>query len=106
MNDLPLLYDIVLSSGLAEKILSEIPQDEYDQIVKSILNSIKAIYAYQHSALGILNAVATDYSNLKFDANEIQQKLADPNNIRKNATSSGEPPLPASSRRCAPEKVM
>jgi hypothetical protein len=45
------------------------------------METIKSIYAYRNSAMGILDAVASDYSNLNLDAHNIQQALADPNNM-------------------------
>ena len=40
-----------------------------------------AIYTYPNSALGILDSIGRDYSNLNLDATEIQKKLADPENL-------------------------
>ena len=34
------------------------------------------------SVLGILEAVSKDYSNLDFDATQIQKKMADPENLK------------------------
>ena len=50
-------------------------------IASSLDLTVKAIYAYQNSVMGILDAVSQDYSNLKFDAEGIQKLLADPNNL-------------------------
>jgi hypothetical protein len=36
---------------------------------------------YRSSALGILDTVSQDYSNLDLDAIKIQQELNDPNNM-------------------------
>ena len=42
---------------------------------------MKAIYTYRNSVLGILESISQDYSALNLDATEIQQKLADPDNM-------------------------
>ena len=76
------LYDIVISSGLADAIISAIPEVEYKTIVDGINRSIEAIYTYRNSIYGILDTVTADYSNLDFNASEIQSKLADPENMK------------------------
>ena len=42
---------------------------------------VDSIYAYQNSTVGIMDTISQDYSQLNLDANEIQKKLADPNNL-------------------------
>lgn len=76
------LYDIIVSSGLADAVIAAIPEVEYKTIVDGINRSIEAIYTYRNSIYGILDTVATDYSNLDFNASEIQSKLADPENMK------------------------
>ena len=80
-EDVTKLYDLIVSSGLYAKVLEAIPGNEYCNLLNAIKKSIDAIYAYQNSVMGILDTISTDYSNLNFDATEIQQKLADPNNM-------------------------
>lgn len=75
------LYDLLNGNGLLEKIISAIPQVEYDEIIAGVYNTTDAVYAYQNSVLGILDTITQDYSNLNLDATEIQKKLADPENM-------------------------
>ena len=75
------LYDIVVSSGLVEAVLDAIPETEYNTLIDGIWDSVDAVYSYKNSVFGILDTISTDYSNLNLDATEIQQKLADPENI-------------------------
>ena len=75
------LYDLVVSSGLVNKITDLIPEEELDEIINGVAQSVKAIYAYRNSVLGILESISQDYSALNLDATEIQQKLADPDNM-------------------------
>ena len=63
------LYDLVVSSGLVNKVTNLIPEEELDEVT------------YRNSALGILESISQDYSNLDLDATEIQEKLADPENM-------------------------
>lgn len=80
-EDFGKLYDILISSGLVAAVVKEIPETEYNEVIKGIKDSIEAIYKYQNSALGILDSISQDYSNLNLDATEIQQKIGDPNNM-------------------------
>ena len=75
------LYDLVVSSGLVNKVTDLIPEEELDEVINGVAQSVKAIYAYRNSVLGILESISKDYSNLDLDATEIQQKIADPDNM-------------------------
>ena len=39
------------------------------------------IVAYRNSAMGIMEAISADYSNLDLNATDIQKKLNDPDNM-------------------------
>ena len=75
------LYDLVVSSGLVNKVTDLIPEEELNEVINGVAQSVKAIYTYRNSVLGILESISQDYSALNFDATEIQQKLADPDNM-------------------------
>lgn len=75
------LYDLVVSSGLVNKVTDLIPEEELDEVINGVAQSVKAIYTYRNSVLGILESISQDYSNLDLDATEIQEKLADPDNM-------------------------
>lgn len=75
------LYDLLVGNGLAAAVIKAIPELEYDEILTGIKQTIKSVYKYQNSVLGILDTISQDYSNLNLDATEIQKKLADPNNM-------------------------
>ena len=66
------LYDLVVSSGLANKVTDLIPEEELDEVINGVAQSVKAIYAYKNSILGILESISQDYSSLNLDATEIQ----------------------------------
>ena len=75
------IYDNFINSGLYRAILDAIPDIEYNYIIKSIKDTIENIYKYKNYAIGILDAISTDYSSLDLDATEIQQKISDPQNM-------------------------
>ena len=75
------LYDLLVSTGIFHNIVSYICENDWKEIQDSVWTTIKNIYDYQNSAMGILDTISTDYSNLNLDATEIQKKLADPENL-------------------------
>ena len=74
------IYDLFISNGLWQEIYEEI-SNEYDFVKKSVWAMIDEVYKYRNSVLGILDVVNQDYSNVSFDAENIQKNLADPNNL-------------------------
>lgn len=76
------LYDLLVSSGLWFYI-----KDKLDEIgeLKIIISTSRAvideIYKYKDSALGILQAVSEDYSNLDLDAEKIREKIGNKENV-------------------------
>ena len=75
------LYDMVLSSGLFGKIVELIPEDEWKDLQNTVWHTISNIYDYKNSVMGILDTVGSDYSNLSFDADEIKEKISNPENL-------------------------
>ena len=75
------LYDLLVSSGLVSKVISMIPEAEYQEILRGVADSVTAVYTYQNSIMGILDTISADYSALNFDATEIQKKIGDPDNM-------------------------
>lgn len=82
-DDMPVwdLYDTLELEGLSNKIIAVIPKTEFDFIQDGVEKTITAYYNYRSSALGILETVTQDYSNLNLDADAIQSKLADKDNL-------------------------
>ena len=75
------LYDLLVGNGFAAAVIKAIPESEYDEILTGIKQTIKSVYKYQNSVMGILDTISQDYSNLNLDATEIHQQLADPENL-------------------------
>jgi hypothetical protein len=75
------LYDALISSGLVTEVIRAIPEAEYHDIIRGVMDSISAVYTYRNSILGIMESISADYAGLNFDAEEIQQKIGDPNNM-------------------------
>lgn len=75
------LYDLLVSTGLYDNITNHICREDLEELEGSIWDTIKSIYDYKNSVMGILDDISTDYSNLNLDASEIHSKLADPENM-------------------------
>ena len=75
------LYDALNSNSVIAAIVEAIPEREIKELREGARKIAKEIYDYKTSALGILETISTDYSNLDMDATAIQQKLADPENL-------------------------
>lgn len=75
------LCDMLVSTGLYDKVLDAMCVEERDMIMLELNHTITSYYEYKNSIVGILQNVQQDYSNLDFDATEIQQKISDPENL-------------------------
>lgn len=75
------LYDTFVSTGFYNEVISRISEEEMATLLDMVEDTIHSVYNYNNSAMGILDSISTDYSNLNLDATEIQQKLSDPQNL-------------------------
>ena len=76
------IYDLLVSSGLADEIFKAMNETgEYHFINTTVREVINEVYKYKDSALGILQAVSEDYSNLNLDATEIEKKISNKENV-------------------------
>ena len=80
-EDYAKLYDLFYCSGAINAIISNIPKEEYDMVVRGTADSIEAVYKYQNSVYGILDGLKTDYSNIDLDITKLGEKFADPNTL-------------------------
>lgn len=75
-------YDLLVGNGFAELVFKAIPEREREELLNGIDRTIKSVYEYQNSVLGILENISQDYSNVKFDVSEIQKQLAETENLK------------------------
>lgn len=81
LEDITKLYDSIVLNGIWEFVEKAIPEKEREYIWNNILNLAKEITSYNNSILGVLKGISNNYNNLDLEAANIQQKLADPNNL-------------------------
>jgi hypothetical protein len=75
------VYDELSSNGLLDQIKNEITCKELDFISYGFYSIVDSYYKYRNSALGILEAVQTDYSDLNLSVEELQDKIANSENL-------------------------
>lgn len=80
-EDIYKFYDQIVASGFSSMVIENIPAKDYNFIYSSVVKTIKNIYKYKNSVLGILDAISSDYSNVNFDITELQNKIQDPNSL-------------------------
>lgn len=76
------IYDLLNSNNVINNVIAAIPSNEYDEIRTGIEDTIKSIYQYQNSVLGILDTIGQDYSDLNLEADTINEKLSNPDNMK------------------------
>lgn len=76
------LYDTFISSGIFDEVINVIKDNDWIEIQESVWDTIDNIYHYNNSVLGILESVKNDYNNVSFDAQAIQDNLANEENLQ------------------------
>lgn len=75
------LYDMLNASKVLNLIIGLVPDGEFYYLNKTTYEMANNIVTYRNSAMGIMEAISADYSNLDLDATDIQKKLNDPDNM-------------------------
>lgn len=75
------LYDLLEQNDIFNAVIDAMDEREYSVLIDWISETINSYYTYNNSALGILSQISQDYSNLNLDATEIQDKIANPENL-------------------------
>lgn len=71
------IFDNCWSNGLCALIFNEIP-NEINDLRSYLVSILRNIYAFQNSAVGVLNTISQDYSNLDYDLSNMVQNIKDP----------------------------
>ena len=75
------LYDLLVSNDIFNQVILNMCPEDWATIQEDVWATIKSIYEYNNSVMGILDSVKSDYSGLNLDASEIQKNLSDPENM-------------------------
>ena len=80
-EDLWKLYDLFENSGLLNKIIETVPEEEYQQLYAWTYSIARNIYDYRNSIYGILDAIKNDYGDLDLDIDKLREALAQGDNL-------------------------
>ena len=80
LNNIEQLYDILIQSNILMQIVEAIPADEKFDLDR-INVIVRDYYNYKNSLYGVMEGVTQKYENLELNSDEIQKKIADPDNI-------------------------
>ena len=80
-EDVLKLYDLFISSGFIDKIKEVIPEEEINYLDDSIWATIKEIYRYRDSFMGVMEQTQADYKNLDSTVGEIEDKISNADNL-------------------------
>lgn len=80
-EDAPKLFDLAEENGLIDAVIAAMDETEYNSIVDAVDETLKAYYNYKNSAVGIMETITQDYSNIEMDAEELNNKIANPENL-------------------------
>ena len=75
------LYDILVSTGIFNDIVNAINENDWKEIQDNVWSTIKNIYEYRNSVMGIMEAISSDYTNVSMDINALQSQLANTENL-------------------------
>lgn len=82
LEDIPKLYDAITINHIWEEVSEVIPDDELEYTWGNTRKLAREITDYNHSALGIIKAMGTDYTNLFNNVDELENKISNPETIK------------------------
>ena len=80
-EDILKLYDLFISSGFSDKIKEVIPEKELNYIDDSVQATIKEIYRYRDSFMGVIEQTQTTYKDLDTQVEELENKISNKDNL-------------------------
>lgn len=80
-EDILKLYDLFVSSGFADVIKNAIPEEEINYLDDGIWATIKEIYRYRDSFMGVMEQTQADYKDLDQEVTDIENKISNPENL-------------------------
>lgn len=80
-EDVLKLYDLFVSSGFADKIKENIPEEELGYLDDGIWSTIKEIYRYRDSFMGVMEQTQVSYKDLDQEVSDIENKISNPDNL-------------------------
>ena len=79
MEDEGKLFDLMEENELINLIFSAIPEDETDFIMNSCERAAEAIYTYNNSVVGVIEALKDNIGELRINTEDLIKTISDPN---------------------------
>lgn len=80
-EDILKLYDLFIGSGFADVIKDAIPEEEINYLDDGIWATIKEIYRYRDSFMGVMEQTQSSYKDLDQEVTDIESKISNPENL-------------------------
>ncbi len=80
-EDVIKFYDLLVSSGFADKIKENIPDKELNYLDEGIWETITEIYRYRDSFMGVMEQTQVSYKDLDQEISDIESKISNPDNL-------------------------
>ena len=79
LEDEAKLFDLMEENELINLIFSAIPEHETDFIMNSCERAAEAIYTYNNSAVGVIEALKDNVGELRINTEDLIKTISDPN---------------------------
>lgn len=81
-EDLYKLYDLLVGSGFIKELKKQVDCNQTDDLEVYTYETLNEYYKYHNSVYGIMDVMNQDYSNLKLDVDDLQNKISNPESLR------------------------
>lgn len=76
------IYDYLYANKIIEAVADATrPTGLWGMVMDSVNEVVDSVYKYSNSARGIIRGITVDLENVQFDAEAIQEKLGNPENL-------------------------
>lgn len=75
LDDMPKIYDTFITSDVARRIIEQIPEQEFDDVIDLVERTISAANDYNTSAAGIIQRMLAQSNDLGDEATAIIEKI-------------------------------
>lgn len=80
-DDVLKLYDLFISSGFGNAVKNLIPESELNYIHNGVQATIKEIYRYRDSFMGVMEQTQQSYQDLDTEVTKLEEKISNPENL-------------------------
>ena len=81
MENAPKTYDLLVLNGIFEQVISNIPEEEYNDLYDAVVDCAEHTIQYLNSFVGMMKTINSDYNLTKMNVDELMKTLDDPEKI-------------------------